>query len=393
MKKENKKIIYLGVWFQRNSLHLQEFRNFLNGQIGVSGLDKKEGDFFRNNLGLKEIKFLREDDYGLISARAKEMEVIMTEDGVTMLHLEIKEDFKKTINELEDFYSKKLSPTLTYLYSRGAPLPKDLSLIKEVYPLYLFGFNLDKKEIKEALSFVKDKPYLEEEKSGVEVYTGNEIVIVNLKNKKFLDEKVIKNLVRNLVLFREFEKQLSQYLNLHRNIWESINLIRESKTITIKNVPQIRYKILDHLKTLSFVRARLCQMKDILVSREQTLKKEEIKLLDDLDLENRFKILYSEQSYIINLWDMTTEYAQGTIGLLDSLINENTQKELGFLQTISFMGVATGFFGMNIAFPWNSEWPLLFKASYLVIGIILLFAVLTQVFLRTSLNQKKVKIK
>jgi len=394
MATNNKKIIYLGVWFQRTSLHLKEFRDFLSGQDGMIGLDKEKISELRKSLDLQDIEFVHDSNFNLLRAKNDGVDISISEDGVIIVHSEIDIDIERTAKKLETFFSKKLSPALSYLYSRGAPLPKDLSSVKELYPLYLIGSELEKSEIDEMFDFINDKPFLIEKKDGIEIQTSNEMVVINLEaSHPMIEVDLAKKLISNIIIFREFEKQLSQYLNLHRTIWESISLVRESNTLTLEKFPSIRSEILGHLKTLSFVRARLCQMKDILASREEIISGEEAKLLDDLDMENRFKILSAEQSYILNLWDMTTDYARGTLDLLDSLLNENTQKEISVLQTITFIGVATGFFGMNIAFPWNPEWPLLFRTSYIVVGIIMLFAIFTQFGLKFNFRKKKIKIK
>lgn len=390
----NNKRIYLGVWFQRTSLHLKEFRDFLSAKEGNNSLDQEKLKELRKSLNLEKVSFIHKDDINLLSAKNDGIDISVSEDGVILIHSGFENSLEQEAKKLENFYSNKLSPALSYLYSRGAPLPKDLSTIKEVYPLYLMGSNLGEKEIKNIFNFINDEAFLIEEKDGIKVYTGNEIMVVDInENHSILDNEDAQSLIRNMVLFREFEKQLSQYLNLHRDIWEDISKIRESESLTLENFPKVRAEILIHLKTLSFVRARLCQMKDILSSREKTLNDKDAKILDDLDLENRFKILSSEQAYILNLWDMTTDYAKGTLDLLDSLLTENTQKEIALLQVITFIGVATGFFGMNIAFPWNPEWSYLFRTSYIVLGIIFLFAIGTRFFLNFNVNKKRIKLK
>lgn len=386
--------LYLGVWFQRTSLHLKEFKDFLSGKDNGNNLDTQKLSELRKSLNLKNISFIHKNDVNLLRAENDGIDISVSEDGVILIHSNLKNSLEKEAKKLESFYSKKLSPALSYLYSRGAPLPKDLSAIKEVYPLYLMGSGLEQKEIKDIFNFINDEAFLIEEKDGIKIYTGNEIMVVDIdEDHPTMENEDAQSLIRNIVLFREFEKQLSQYLNLHRDIWEGISKIRESESLTLENFPKIRSEILGYLKTLSFVRARLCQMKDILDSREKTLSDKDIKVLDDLDLENRFKILSSEQAYILNLWDMTTDYAKGTLDLLDSLLTENTQKEIGLLQVITFIGVATGFFGMNIAFPWNPEWSVLFRTSYIVLGIILLFAISTRFFLNFNINKKRVRLK
>ncbi len=208
--------------------------------------------------------------------------------------------------------------------------------------------------------------------------------------------QIIEELVRNTVLFREFEKQLGQYLNLHRTIWDEIRLIRDAKGVTLTQFPKIRARVLEYLKTLSFVKARIAQMEDILVAREETLDETPAvkKILDDLDLMTRFQMFKADQAYLLNLWELTIEYAEGTITLLDSLLNENTQREIGILQVITFVGVLTGFFGMNIAFPWQrTDWSNAFRASIFVVCLIVVVSLLARYFLKRSVYGKKIMMK
>jgi len=172
-------------------------------------------------------------------------------------------------------------------------------------------------------------------------------------------------------------------LYLHRELWEKISYIREKRTIRYRDFPRVREEMLDYLETMSFVKARLEQMKDILSEREISSNQYVMKILTDLSLD-RFAYLDAGQNYISHLWQMTTEYVHGTLSLLESLFNEHTQREITTLKYVTVVGVLTSFFGMNIAFPWEDRWSNVFRSSFEVVGLILLLAVSFYYFLKFS---------
>ena len=173
-----------------------------------------------------------------------------------------------------------------------------------------------------------------------------------------------------IIFFREFEDQLAGYLQAHRQMWEQITAIREAEQMLYKDFPRIREEILKNMKVLSFVKARLAQMKDIIQERKNTIDphiQQELKKLGML----KFDHLEANQKYITHLWQMTIEYAKGSLSLLESLYQENTQKELNAIKFITFGALITGFFGMNIAFPWEDRWIDVKWSSFIVLLIIL----------------------
>ncbi len=388
------KRIYLGTWFQRTSLHLKEFYDFIEGESSFESLNTKKLEELLKNLKISKTDFYRKQGFEIVTTQSENIDISMTEDGILLIHSEF-ENIESAMKNLEKFYSQKLGPSLNYLYSLGAPLPKDLTKIKEIYPLYMVSHHLTEEEINNTFKMAGDKPFLSYiKKENIEIITGNELQIINFIGET-IDHELVEELVRNMVLFREFEKQLRQYLNLHRTLWEKITAIRESKDVTLEQFPKIRSKIEDYLKTLSFVKARISQMEDILIAREATLHETMSikKVLNDLDLMSRFQMFKANQAYLLHLWDVTIEYAEGTISMLDSMVNENTQKEIGVLQVITFIGVLTGFFGMNIAFPWDSLWAKAFHSSFIVVGLIIIVSFFTKYILKKSVYKTKIKMK
>lgn len=164
---------------------------------------------------------------------------------------------------------------------------------------------------------------------------------------------------------------LRRYLVAHRNIWADIDSIRESGDVRYGDFPIIRNKILESLKNVSFIRTRLQQMLGIISARKMILSPAVEQKLIKLGFED-FKVLESSNNYFNDLYKMTEDYAQGTLTLFETLVSENTQREVRLLQQITVLGAIVGFFGMNIAFPWEERWPNIFLSSFVVIGAIVL---------------------
>jgi Mg2+ and Co2+ transporter CorA len=67
---------------------------------------------------------------------------------------------------------------------------------------------------------------------------------------------------------------------------------------------------------------------------------------------------------------MTIDYVKDTLNFLESLFQENTQRELNTLKFITLIAAITSFFGMNIAFPWDERWHEIYVSSFTVVAII-----------------------
>ncbi len=383
--------LYLGIWFQRTSLHLKEFYDFLNNKEVISSLELAKVHELHSKLNFEGVGYGRQKGFDFVHAKKGELNFSMTEDGIILIDKDFA-DAKKDAEILSKFYSNELEPAISYLYSRGAALPKDLALLKETYPLYLVGHNFSESEIKNNFEAMDDPWPSTFKNKAIEILSGKNLVIVNIQSH-ITNAEVDEEIVRNIVLFREFERQLSRYLNLHRTLWDQITLIRESKGLTLERFPKIRSQLLDYMKTLSFGKARLAQMEDILMAREQILGESTKKVLSELDLMSRFAMFKADQEYLAHLWEMTIEYAEGTLTLFDSILNENTQREINVLQIITFITVLTSFFGMNISFPWNEDWPRTHVESFIVVAIIIVVALLTRYFLKQLIYRRKIRVR
>ena len=361
------KQIYLGTWFQRTSLHLKELYRFLKFQKGQPGLGEDRLQHLWNNLNVKKVEFIGNNEFDEIVVLCGHIIVSVTEDGIILLTTK-ETDIKKAKNNLESFYTEFFAPMLSYLFSLGAPLPMILNQAKDVHPFLVATQNLKDKEADQLYSTFHDEKLTTLTGNHLSVYIGDVLSIFNVKNPRKFSYIRARELLHYVIFFREFEKQLDSYLALHRTMWDRVTAIREAEQMAYKDFPRIREEILTNLKTLSFVKARLAQMRDIIEERQHTIEdkiKNELHALGLL----RFDHLEANQKYVSHLWQMTIEYVKSSLSLLESLYQENTQKELNAIKFITFGALITGFFGMNIAFPWEDRWEDIKISSFLVVFI------------------------
>ena len=203
------------------------------------------------------------------------------------------------------------------------------------------------------------------------------------KNNEILDE-----LITYTIFTRSFSDLLEHYLQLHRSVWTEISEIRENNNLRFSNFTVLRNKILEILKTISFIRARLQQMNDILSIRNSVSSEVLKQRLSTLGLDS-FLSLEKSSHYVDNLWQMTADFGNSTMTLFEFLLEENTQREIRLLQQITVAGVLVGFFGMNIAFPWEDRWLHISSSSFIVLGIIILALYIFYLFVRKMIRNRR----
>lgn len=384
--------IYLGSWFQRTSIHLRELFRFFKTGRGIAALQPEKLQEYWNRLNPQDFEFHSEAEFDYILGTCQGITISVTEDGIILLHLPVTQKaLGEEVQRLEQFVTTSLSPAISYLFSSGAPLPKELSRVEELYPIFVVASGGSQGDVQALFQRLQDTPLEIIHREGVSLISGNRFSLLMIKKGKG-QELLIEELIRYFVFFREFSEQLNRYLDLHRVMWDTISHIREAKRIRYRNFTLVRYQILEFLKTLSFVEARLAQMHDILRGRNSTTAAEIRAILSSLGL-NRFDHLGSDWRYIDHLWKMTTDYARSTLKLLESLYQENTQRELSALKYITFITAVTGFFGMNIAFPWEQRWEVSRISTLVVILLILTVAVAFHFLLRAVIYNRYFSIR
>jgi hypothetical protein len=293
------KEIYIGGWFQRTSLHLNEIYNFLKNAESKSNFSKKKLQKLQKKINPQDVKItLAELDY--VSFKTKDgISVRIYEDGLTTLGLdEFSDDMKKDFKKMTDFYEKSFSEGISYIFSLGAPVPKDLAKIENVYPYFVVLDNESEKTINSILEEFQEKKYTTVNKKTFKMVQGGKIYIFN--NKTSTMHK-IRDFIEETIFLREFQSQLERYLNLHRNIWEKIAAVKEKGSIKGSEVNEQKTRIESYSKTINLIEARISQMNTYIHTRENITKAH----IQDKDyreiLEYRYETLSDSLSYVSDL--------------------------------------------------------------------------------------------
>ncbi len=343
MLKEGQLRVTYGGWYQRTTLHLSEVHYmFLYGKSNLS-LSKEKLKKLQSNLQLTSVS--READYfEYVKAITKSgIEIRYYEDGLYTLEIIISnvEDIDTTHELLEDYFQNKLKPALSYIFSRGAPTPKQLANIKTVHPVVVSfreeengKFNIDQSIFGEVYSKISS--------NAITVYKTSKYIFISAS----IDStKSLIDIIGMQIFFREFKDQLEKYLHIHRTIWEEISTIKEAKVIKGRDVENMRGKLDSYQKTISLISNRINQMGAYVSTRSSIAKKLEI----DTDLislfEYKFETLTDTLSYIKEIWKMTAEYLSSAIGNMVEIKNQSTSNNLKSLQTITSIGVISGVLG------------------------------------------------
>lgn len=337
--------IFIGGWFQRTTLQLSEIYDFMRD--AKSRLDLKQSKLTE----LREVLEIENISYGIsgleyiIVTTKPGISIKIFEDGLIVLNsCNVDEStMYDCIELLKDYYVNKLSPALSYIFSLGAPIPKELANIETVYPYFIVLNNEPKEKIKELLN-KNDRPrYFEYENPKYDVVRGNTYYFINNK-KKNMDE--IERYIEEQIFIREFKGQLHRYLNLHRIIWERIADVKEKSNVSGKKIIAFSNKIEGYAKTINLIDSRINQMSAYLRTREKLAKNDE-NLTSALDqIGYRYETLGNTLSYMQQIWSMTKNYVNSAKSLFNDLQSEVTQKSLDNLTIVTSMGVGASLIGL-----------------------------------------------
>lgn len=327
--------IYIGGWFQRTTLHLTEIYDFLNS--GHSELDfvPEKLKTLREDLGLENITrhnwFLE-----YISARSRlDVGVRIYEDGLVVLEKEESGNLTKDFESLEGYYDGHLSPAISYLFSKGAPVPKELAQMKTLLPFILVVKKATPEEVKDFFIGLGLETYSDIETTHVTVYKSSKVIVIVSQ----LHEEKLRKLVEEQIFFREFKSQLHRYLNIHRLVWEEIAAIKEREKIPGNQVRELRRKLDDYQKTIKLIESRTNQMAAYLHTRAKIASGEGIDKFLDQVFTYKYESLEDTLSYIKELWKMTDNYLDSAIRMFTEIQAESTKTSISSLQLITTLGV------------------------------------------------------
>lgn len=328
--------IYVGGWFQRTMLQLSEIYDFLRaGEVKIK-LNPKKLDGYRKNLELGSIEYGVSGEEYLKFTTAAGVSVKIFEDGLITLSGQnaSEETLLADVEKLKDYYETRLSPALNYLFSLGAPVPKELAGIKNVYPFFIVLEKASREEIQELLARTEGQRYFEFQNSKYEVMRGDKYYFVNSKTKS---EAEIERYIEEQIFIREFKAQLHRYLNIHRIIWEKIDDVKAHEKVRGRDIVKFSTQLEGYAKTITLIDGRIKQMNTYLPTREKIAKSDK-DLSEFLEISGyRYETLRDTLEYIKHLWDMTQNYVNSALRQFEGLKSDVTSKSVESLTIVTSM--------------------------------------------------------
>jgi len=328
--------IYIGGWFQRTMLQLSEIYDFLRECKTHLDLSEKKLVELRKKLEIGKIDYGVSGEEYVEFTTALNITVKIFEDGLVVLNNKnVSEDtLFADIEKLTDYYENRLSPAFSYLFSLGAPVPKELANIETVYPYFVVCDNATKDEIAELLSRTEKQKYFEFENTKYDVVRGDKYYFINNK-KQSLDN--IERYIEEQIFIREFKGQLHRYLNIHRVIWEKIDKVKENVKVKGSEIVKFTTKLEGYYKTITLIDGRIKQMSTYIPTRERIAKSDK-ELEEFLAISGyRYETLRDTLDYIKSLWDMTKNYVQNAQKQFDRIKQDVTSSAINSLTIVSSM--------------------------------------------------------
>ncbi len=332
--------IYIGGWFQRTTLHLTEMWDFL--KHGTSHLDfpKDKLTEARNLLSLSEIR--RESgplEYIYVTTK-ESINFRIYEDGLIILEKDyrnLEDDFEK----IKSYYDSKLSKALSYIFSKGAPVPKELANIKTILPYIVTTTDASKDDAGKIFSESGEEVYSVLSTKNIDVYRSPGIILLN----NLRDDNLTREIVESQIFFREFKSQLHRYLAIHRELWEKIREIKERGNIKGTDIDTLRNELSGYQKTINLIGARINQMPAYVKTRQKITDVEKIDEYLQPLFQFKFETLLDTHEYIKNLWEMTKNYLTSALEIFTELQGKSTKNTISSLQLVTTIGVVAGILG------------------------------------------------
>ena len=337
--------VYVGGWFQRTMLQLSEIYDFLRDAKTELNLDKEKLSELRKDLLIGRIDYGVSGEEYVEFTTAIDIRVKIFEDGLIVLNnSNVSEDTLFTdIDKVTDYYENKLSKALNYIFSLGAPVPKELANIETVYPYFVVCDKASKEEISMLLSRTEKQKYFEFVNENYEVSRGDKYYFINNK-KQTLDN--IERYIEEQIFIREYKGQLHRYLNLHRIIWEKIDEVKENVKVKGSDIVKFNTKLEGYAKTINLIDGRIKQMSTYLPTRERIAKGDK-DLAEFLEISGyRYETLRDTLEYIKYLWAMTQNYVSSAQKQFESLKSDVTSKSVNSLTIVTSMSAGAAILGL-----------------------------------------------
>ena len=328
--------IYIGGWFQRTMLHLSEIYDFLRDGTSQLKLNKNKLLELHERLGIGSIEYGVAGEEFVSFLTSEQVRVKIFEDGlITVGSDQVSEaTMFADVERLKEYYESRLSPAINYLFSLGAPVPKELANIENIFPYFIVCDNAKQDEIATLLARTERQKYFEFDNKNYSVLRGDKYYFINNKKAKL---STIERYIEEQVFIREFKGQLHRYLNLHRIIWEKIDAVKDRAKVKGKDIVKFSTKLEQYRKTVTLIDGRLGQMATYLPTRERIAKQDQ-ELIDFLAISGyRYETLRDTLDYMREIWKMTTNYITSAQKLFDSIKEDVTSSSINSLTIVTSM--------------------------------------------------------
>jgi hypothetical protein len=332
--------IYIGGWFQRTTLHLTEIWDFLKHLKSGVGFDQKTLAEARDRLDITEVSRQTAGLEYILIKTSVGITYRIYEDGLIILekpYSNLEADFEA----IRSYYDDKLSKSLSLIFSKGAPVPKELANIKTILPYIVTTKDGIDEEIRALYNKQGEEIYFTISSKQVDVYRSSGLIIIN----DLLDEELSREVIESQIFFREFKTQLHRYLNIHRILWEKIAMIKEKGSVKGTDIDTYQAELGDYQKTIELIGARIKQMGTYLDTRKKIT---DLKKIDDYLsplFQFKFETLDDTHEYIKDLWDMTKDYLDSAMDMFKELQEKSTKNTISSLQLITTIGVVAAILG------------------------------------------------
>jgi hypothetical protein len=379
------KRVYVGGWFQRTRLHLGEIYDFLRDADSPLNLDKNELVRLQKTLVITRLDLVV-DRLECIVMETENISLRIYEDGLITLSTQHSHDLQQDIKLLTDYYENKMSPALSYIFSLGAPVPKELANIKTVYPYFIVTTGATDERTNELFGEFSQTKYFTVKNQSFSIYRGDKLYIIDQSGAS---DKEVERFIEEQIFLREFRGQLHRYLNLHRSIWEQIADVKERGSIKGEEIVSYKKKVDEYAKTIDFISTRINQMGVYLRTRGAIAASDENlnKFRDTLNYKH--ETMGDTLEYIKDIWVLTQRYVSSAAQIFNDLQAKSTNTSVQNLTVVTSMGVGAtliGLFSKNSAPTFT-----MFGLGYFVALAVLGYSV--NRFMKWYALQKKYPIK
>ncbi|MEM9336517.1 MAG: hypothetical protein AAGA35_01510 [Patescibacteria group bacterium] len=337
------KRVHVGGWFQRTRLHLGEIYDFLRDADSPLPLDKEKLKQLRNELQIAELDLTVDVLEYIKLVTESGITIRIYEDGLIILATEHSHDLSEDIRKLTSYYEHKLSAGFSYIFSLGAPVPKELANIKTVYPYFVSTSETTQEDAHRLFDEFSQSQYFTVHNDTYDIFRGDKLYIINQNG---VTDEEVQRFIEEQIFLREFRGQMHKYLNLHRTIWEQIAEVKERGSMKGSEIPDFKKRVDQYNKTIDFIGTRIDQMGTYLHTRESIADSDERLTVFEPVLGYKHETLSDTLEYMQDIWVLTKKYVDSAAQLFGDLQSKSTSNSVKNLTVVTSMGVGATLIGL-----------------------------------------------